>query len=191
LAEVPAGNVLADLDGGEDVLLEWKELPKYPVTGLPVNHMPEKIFFLDKPGAAQMTEDSKVYPFLLNFINKDFETIDELNAEERRPLRQFMVSVYLTGVEGLSRKDFDLKPVSGDIKITGRYDNPTANSMNWVGYFKSDAAEETLALKISKGKKRSKDRKESEIIFPIYPGKNHFIDIEPSEEKTEAVKEAA
>ena len=103
-----------------------------------------------------------------------------------------MVSVYLTDVEGLSRKDFDLKADSRGMKITGRFDNPTSNSMNWVGHFTSEHQREgNLILKISKGKKWFNKGKETSIEFPVFAGKNHFIDIEPSENILGIAKEAA
>ena len=128
--------------------------------------------FYHSSGASQMDENSKVYPFLLAFINDDIETIEELHDKDHRPLKQFMICVYLPETEELTRKDFKLEPVSKGIKMTGRFDNPAANSMNWTGHFKSDKQKEgEVVLKISK------DKKKTEVRFPIYPGKVVFIDI--------------
>jgi hypothetical protein len=172
LSEVPYADIVKGLESAQQVEVDWGKLPEFPVTGLPVRHLPEHIMFFDKPGAAQMTKDSKVYPFLLSFVKGDTDSLEVLHKEHHDRLRQFMVSVYLTGVDELSRGSLDLKAVSKGVKITGRYENPTANSVTWTGHFKKDTEGEGAAVLTL-----SKDRKKTTIEFPLYPGKNHFIDI--------------
>ncbi len=179
-AEIPVSTVLADLNlkqkDKSPLTLEWERTPESLILGLPVKHLPERFLWRQVPGAAQMTKNSKTYPFFISFIKKDYETFDALYEEEHVPLRQFMVSVYLTDIKEIKRKDLKLKAISKDIKIgKKRYGNTTSNSMTWLGHFKSDDQDTAeVSLEISKGRNQK-----AKIDFPVHRGKSHFIEILP------------
>jgi len=176
----------------EPIRAEFKRLPPYPLTGLKVHHLPKKrLFFPDDVGVAYMDEKSIVFPFLIAFINKDYDSLEKLHLSENEPLRQFMVTVDLPLSRELDQNRFLLKPITDDIKLTGRYYNKSSHAIVWTGVFKHDIPylegwfsdlEESgkLVLHIEgKGKK-------AQVELNINPGINHFLEItSPNEEKQE------
>ena len=147
-------------------------------------HMPKRGLIFRRLGAAEMSPDSKTWPFLNAFVQRDETKLKQLHEEHHRYLRQFKVIVYLPiGDSSLGFRDFRLEEfsekTSNGVNIARPYDNKKANSIIWQGFFESswmptdesdDTAEVTLKI-------NSRSHGEGEIHFSVYPGRNHFIEM--------------
>ena len=173
-AQIQKNVLLNQTEASGTLTLSWEALPIFPVTGLGVPHLPHKAFFITSvDGAAQMNDKSKVYPFLKAFVEEEETVLSQLHDKNNKPLEDFMVSIYPPETEGDYLADSDLESLSKEIKIEKKYINPISKSVTWTGYFKKKSqAPGKVLLKASLGK----DRK-AEIVVPIYPGKNSFIEI--------------
>jgi len=186
VAQIPLATVLSHLErgGNDDLALEWASLPDAPVTGLAVQHMPKKGLIFGHLGAGEMTPKSKTWPFLKAFVQKDEAELKRLHEKHHRYLRQFMVTIYLpVGDSSLKFKDFELKEfskgTSSGVEFARPYYNETANSIIWLGTFKDEFIESNMADDIAEVtlKINSKKSGSGEIRFPVYPGRNHFIEM--------------
>jgi len=156
---------------------EWRRLNDQPLTGLEIRHMPRKYLLFPRPGAAQMNEKSKVYPFLIAYLKRDEEELERLHEKEGQALKQFMISVFLPENGELRRSDFNVKEDTKEIKITHRIDNSSSNAITWTGIFKS-AKFKRASVDLNYGGRFGKKRK---ININVHPGAIHFVDIVASE----------
>jgi len=188
LSQIPVEELLAETDE-KYLTLETRRLPVYQITGLKVRHLPgRRFFFFKTPGVAEMSPESKVFPFLSAFLKKDFKKLGVLHNKENQKLRQFMVELDLPYTDDLKGYDFTLRPKSPGVAITGRYFNSGSNTVVWTGVFKSKKHFfdfETIQLKgsgevILKGTKPFS--KTVEVKLNVDPGTNHFIEVTSEKE---------
>jgi hypothetical protein len=173
---------------------EWKRLPGFQVTGLDVYHLPQNQILVRTEGAAHMDKNSKAFPYLLAFVKKDFNKLKDLHRRHVRKLRQFMVELNLPESDRLTGYDFTLRPNSRDIALSGRFFNPSTNTIVWTGVFKSrknflDFKEMDPARSgrvILKGTKPFARTFEVELL--VNPGANHFVEVVSAEESNKKFK---
>ena len=170
-----------------------QRLPEYPLTGLKVHHLPRReLFFFEKPGVAQMSDKSKVYPYLQAFIRKETVNLERMHQSQHQPMRQFMVVVNLPVSGEMDQCGLELIADSPRIKITGRYYNRSSHAMVWTGLFKSKnpvLASENPMLKYSADvilKISKLIKPDIHIKLTVHPGIAHFVEISTPDVKNQA-----
>jgi hypothetical protein len=190
----------SDAKDEKPLTFDSRYTPTFSVTGLPVYHLPQNKIFHTDPSGPQMEKESKVYPFLLAFVKKNFAGLKDLHAKKRKKLRQFMVELNLPNSQELQGYEFTLRPGSKGVVISGRYFNPSTNTIVWTGVFKSkksflDMKESDPARAgrvivrgarpfdktIELGKVTPNLGIPFEIALDVAPGTNHFVEVESDE----------
>ena len=191
-----------DIPDGEKIYIKKQSLPKQTVVGLPLDHFPKKLFFglgpTVKLGSAYITDEKHpTFPYLINFINKNFDAIDNLLAENTTHLQQFMVQFtigkikmqlidknldeYLPGSKELNELikklniKIKLKNKPGDIWMQGKYFNADNFTYVFLGAYEDrvDKEKEFILDFIVK----AKGFKPITVTLPIKAGKNFFVRI--------------
>ena len=192
-----------DIPEGEKIYIKKESLPKQRVIGLPLDHFPKKLFFglgpTVKLGSAYITDETHpTFPYLINFINKNFDEIDKLAADNPTDLQQFMVqftfgqikteltgknpNAYLPGstlLNDLIKKlniKIDIKNKSGDIWLQGKYFNADNFTYVFLGAYEDrvDTSKEIIIMDFII---RARGFKPMTVTLPVKAGKNVFVRI--------------
>jgi len=158
---------------------KWQYLPERTVTGLPIIHLASRHLFRRIPGAAEMPGNSKVYPFLMAFLEKDDAKLKALHDAKHKELTQFVISVYLPQKGPITHKDLELKGLNKTLKITGKFVNQTTGSVSWTGYFRDTTKlEEAVEISIKRASLPN-----AYIRTVVKKGETSFLEIvkDPSE----------
>ncbi|HRZ87046.1 MAG TPA: hypothetical protein P5287_04450 [bacterium] len=164
--------------------VEIQRLPDFPVVPLEMTHLPRPAFPIGfTMGASYMVEGNPVFDYLLEFIDKDWRTIDrKLDASGIR-LRQFMVVVCPAHPE--LKKKISIKrgnPPRG-ARINRQFLNRDTGAVIWTGTF----TEGNTAMNLT-GKEEEKwsmslelapdGREPVTVTIPISPGCNTFVGVD-------------
>ena len=117
---------------------ERQTLPRRVVVPLKVMHFPEKrVWGLGgkKCGAAYMVKGNPAYPYILNFITRDWKAITSDLARDTDTLKQFMIEVSFADAK-MNRLSACRMGQSDNVTVTGRYYNSENGTIVWIGYFK-------------------------------------------------------
>ncbi|MEI6634269.1 MAG: hypothetical protein WCP22_10695 [Chlamydiota bacterium] len=131
-----------DAGGGHPRLeeVERRTLPKRVVVPLKVMHFPEKrVWGLGgrKYGAAYMVKGNPAYPYILNFIARDWKAITRDLARDTGTLTQFMIELSFADPGAkMDRLSAYRMGQSDNVTVTGRYYNSENGTIVWIGYFK-------------------------------------------------------
>ncbi len=158
-------------------------LPDFTLVPLRVKHFPESNLFGHAYGAAYMEPGSPVFPYLMAFLHKDWETIKTRLAQCDDKLQQFMLEINLAPSSAKSGVSFQRKAVTGNVRIDREYINSSSDTFVWTGKFvgqdqcmnlcsaEDDSGFVTLNLRERNGNQYAMD-------IPVYPGCNTLIRIE-------------
>jgi len=186
-----------------------EQLPVLHVVPLHLHHFPIKTFWglgPTLPGAAYMEKGHPVLDYLFAFIKKDFNRIEELKADNKVYLRQFMVEFtfrhitadaqtetqiaqrrekLLGGLLPQFIKDLDVQIVKrpNDINMQGKFFN--ADNLTYVlvgayneGLFPTKPKEEKMNFRI-----HAAGYDPVTLSVPIKPGKIMFVNVKLKEKK--------
>jgi len=97
------------------------ELPKLRVVPLNVRHFPVKTFFglgPTIPGSAYITEKHPTLDYLIPFIRKDYQQLENMENKNRIHLQQFMISFYIgrVGADVDEKNTARFQPGSPELK---------------------------------------------------------------------------
>lgn len=175
----------APADGKERVEIVVDRLPDFTIVPLPTKHFPESNLFGHTYGAAYMEKGSPVFPYVLNFVRKDWATINASLAESNIKLQQFMVEITFQKPKDVPNPLFQRKSNTGNVRITGEFTNKESDTYVWMGTFvgddqrmnldkkEDDSGFVTLTVWRDPQHKRTMD-------IPVYPGCNTLVKMELS-----------
>ncbi len=155
-------------------------LPDLAVVPLEVMHFPEKALWGlggSSYGSAYMVEGNPSFPYLLNFIRGDWQSIEKGLEESDDILRQFMIEISFIDAK-MNRFSARRKGQSDNIKINGRYYNRTSGTIVWTGYFKESGI-------LAELKQRAEHLNPLEII----PGVSHLFSHEGEPQNLDFIAE--
>jgi len=129
-----------DAHGGHPRLeeVERQTLPRRVVVPLKVMHVPEKRLWGlggKKYGAAYMVKGNPAYPYILNFITRDWKAIRSDLERDTDTLKQFMIEVSFADAK-MNRLSAFRMGQSDNVTVTGRYYNSENGTIVYIGYFK-------------------------------------------------------
>jgi hypothetical protein len=118
--------------------MERRTLPRRVVVPLRVMHFSEKRLWGlggKKYGAAYMVKGNPAYPYILNFITRDWKAITSDLARNTGTLRQFMIEASFADAK-MNRLSACRMGQSYNVTVTGRYYNSENGTIVWIGNFK-------------------------------------------------------
>jgi hypothetical protein len=123
--------------GSKLVTVERDTLPPLVVVPLEVMHFPEKVMWGlggTRYGSAYMVPGNPSFPYLLDYIKGDWQTIEKKLGRSDILLSQFMVQISFTDAK-MRRSSAWREGQSDNVWITGHYFNRDSGTVIWTGCF--------------------------------------------------------
>ncbi len=168
----------------ERVEMVVDRLPDFTIVPLPTKHFPETTLFGGRAyGAAFMEKGNPVFPYLLDFIRKDWKEIHGKLAESDIHLRQFMVEVFFQKPENTPNPSFSRKDHTKNVRINREITNTGSDTYVWMGNFTGEDQRMNLFAKeddsgfVTFSFWRDPQRRYT-VDIPVYPGCNTLVKME-------------